>query len=64
MKGVEYIIDDRGKKRAAIIDLNIYRHLWEDIHDILMIESRKEEPRIRWENVKEKMRRRVGNDEI
>ncbi len=56
MKGIEYIIDDHGKRKAAVIDLDIYGYLWEDIHDILVVESRKSEPRVQWEDVKRKRR--------
>ena len=52
MKGIQYIIDEMERKRAAIIDLDIYGHLWEDIHDILVVESRKSEHRVKWEDVK------------
>ncbi len=55
MKGIQYIIDEREQKRAAIIDLGIYGHLWEDIHDILMVEARKSEPRVKWEDVKKRL---------
>jgi len=57
MKGIQYIIDDNGKKCAAIINLDVYGNIWEDIHDILVVESRKNEPRIKWKEVKKKMHR-------
>ncbi len=56
MKGIEYIVDDDGKKRAAVIDLDVYGYLWEDIHDILVVESRKRDSRVQWEDVKRKRR--------
>lgn len=52
MEGIRYIIDDKGEKKAAVIDLDIYGNIWEDIHDILIVESRKSEPRVKWEEVK------------
>jgi hypothetical protein len=49
MEGLQYIIDDKGKKKAVVIDLDLYGDLWEDIHDILVTEARKSEPRVKWE---------------
>ncbi len=42
----------KEKKKAVVIDLATYGHLWADIHDILIVESRKSEPRKKWEDVK------------
>jgi hypothetical protein len=58
MKGIQYIIDDKGQKCAAVVDFDVYGHLWEDIHDILVVESRKREPRVKWENAKKRLRER------
>jgi hypothetical protein len=46
MEGIRYIINDKGEKKAAVIDLDTYGHLWDDIHDILIVESRKSEPKL------------------
>lgn len=65
MKGIQYIIDDNGRKRAAVVNLNIYGHLWEDIHDILVMESRKGEPRVKWKEVKKRLhKRKTINDKV
>ena len=58
MDGIQYIVDDKGEKRAAIINLDVYGHLWEDIHDILMVESRKGEPRLKWKDVKKELHKK------
>ena len=55
MEGIQYIINDKGEKRAVIINLDIYGTLWEDLHDILMVESRKSEPRVKWGDVKKRL---------
>ncbi|NQS97066.1 MAG: hypothetical protein HQ591_01290 [candidate division Zixibacteria bacterium] len=31
MKGIQYVMDDRGKKTAVIIDLSVWGEVWEDI---------------------------------
>ncbi len=41
MKGVEFLVDDSGKKRAVLIDLERWGDLWEDFYDVLASESRK-----------------------
>lgn len=33
MKGIHFVIDDTGKKRAVLIDLSEWGELWEDIYD-------------------------------
>ncbi len=45
MKGVRYLVDEQGRKTAAVIDLKTHRALWEDFYDRAMIESRRDEPR-------------------
>jgi len=55
MEGIQYIVNNRNEKKAVVIDLDIYGELWEDIHDILVVEARKTEPRIKWEGVNGKV---------
>lgn len=43
---VEYVINNSGKKKAVILDLEEYRQLLEDYHDLQVIASRKENPKI------------------
>jgi len=54
MEGIQYIVDDKWG-RAVIINLDIYGTLWEDLHDILVVESRKSEPRVKWGDVKKRL---------
>jgi hypothetical protein len=58
MKGVSFLVDDSGKKTAVILDLRKYRRLWEDIHDRLLIESRRREPRVSLEQARKRLRQR------
>lgn len=55
MKGIQYLIDDTGKKTAVVIDLEEWGELWEDIFDILVSESRRDEPTVSWEELKTEM---------
>ena len=52
MKGVQFVVDDKGKKKAVIIDLDEWGELWEDIYDILISEQRGGEPSVPWKELK------------
>ena len=58
VKGVQFVTDVQGKKTGVLIDLSRHRHLWEDIYDIIVAETRKDEPRISWEEVKGRLKER------
>jgi PHD/YefM family antitoxin component YafN of YafNO toxin-antitoxin module len=57
MKGIQFVIDDTGKKTAVILDLEEWGELWEDIYDILVSESRRGELTVPWEELKAEMLR-------
>jgi TolB-like protein len=52
IKGVQYVVDGRGKPRAVVIDLSKNRKLWEDFYDRALTDSRRAEPRESLESVK------------
>lgn len=52
MKGIQFVMDDQGKKTAVLIDLNEHGDLWEDFYDRLLVRSRIDEPRESLESVK------------
>ena len=45
MKGVQYVVDENGEKKAVLIDLRVNRELWEDFSDAAVAEERANEPR-------------------
>lgn len=55
MKGVQYVVDDRGEKRAVLIDLKINKELWEDFCDAALVEQRSEELRETLADVKKQL---------
>ena len=55
MKGIEYVIDDNGERKAVLIDLKRHRELWEDFYDTLRTREREREPRESFEEVKKKV---------
>jgi hypothetical protein len=56
MKGIKFIVDDKGKKTAVLIDLKEHGDLWEDFYDKLIARSRDDEPRESLESVRKTMR--------
>lgn len=55
VKGVQFIVDDEGQKKAVLIDLKTHRKIWEDIYDTLLVKERESEPRESLEDVKKKI---------
>ena len=58
MKGVQFLIDDEGERKAVMIDLSIHSELWEDFFDAVVAKERQDEPR---ETLKEVRRKILGN---
>lgn len=58
MKGLKYITNDKGKRIAVMIDLKKYGRLWEDFYDALIVEQRKDDQRIPWEEAKKLLRKK------
>ncbi len=52
MSGIQYVTDEKGRKVAVQIDLKVHRELWEDIQDVLVSQSRRNEKRIPLDKVK------------
>ena len=57
-RGIDFIVDEDGKKKAVIIDLKRHRALWEDFHDVLLTQERQNEPRETLEEVRQRV---LGN---
>ena len=45
MKGIQFLVDDTGEKKAVLIDLKKYGDLWEDLYDTILAHERQHEPR-------------------
>jgi hypothetical protein len=52
MSGIQFVIDEKGRKVAVQIDLKKHRELWEAIEDVLVSRSRRQEKRAPLEKVK------------
>jgi len=57
MDDIQYIVDDKGTKRAVIIDLDKCADLWEDFYDIMTARRRANEPRESLNTVKKHLSR-------
>ena len=57
MKGIRFVVDEKGEKKAVLIDLSEWGELWEDFYDVLVSESRRHEPTVPWEELKAEMER-------
>lgn len=58
MKGVSFITDDKNRRKAVVIDLKtIEKHQEEveDLLDVIIAESRRDEPKRSWEDVKKSL---------
>jgi hypothetical protein len=55
MHGVQFIVDEHGKKTAVVIDLKKNAELWEDFYDRALARSREGEPRDTLESVKRRL---------
>lgn len=55
MKGIEFVVDEAGERKAVLIDLSEHGELWEDFYDTLMAQERESEPRETLAEVKEKL---------
>lgn len=61
MKGVSFITDDKNRRKAVVIELKtIEKHQEEveDLLDVIIAESRKDEPKRNWEDVKKSLKKK------
>ena len=56
LRGIDFVVDEDGEKKAVIINLKQHRVLWEDFYDTVLLESRANEPRESLESVKRRLK--------
>ena len=54
MIGIQYVTDQKGERVAVQLDLRLHADLWEEIEDVLVSESRRDEESISLEQVEAK----------
>lgn len=52
MTGIQFVTDEKGRKIAVQIDLKKHKQLWQDIEDVLVSRSRRNEKRVPLSKVK------------
>jgi hypothetical protein len=57
MKGVQFVVDEKGHRTGVVIDLKEWAELWEDFYDSALAQSRRDEPRESFESVVRRLRR-------
>ncbi len=57
MKGIQYVVDEKGQPKAVLIDLIRHGDLWEDFQDVLLSRSRRKEPRESLAEVEKRLRK-------
>lgn len=55
MKGIEFVVDETGDRKAVLIDLAEHGELWEDFYDTLLAKERVCQPRETLAEVKKKL---------
>ena len=61
MKGVSYITDEKNRRTAVIIKLKAiedHQEEIEDLLDVIVAESRKDEPKRSWDDVKKSLKKK------
>lgn len=51
MKGIQFVVDEKGERQAVLIDLAEWGELWEDFYDVLVAHSRQEEQEVSWQEL-------------
>ncbi len=57
LRGIEFVVDESGQRRAVLIDLKRHSVLWEDLYDTLVAHQRRAEPRESLAEVKRRLAR-------
>jgi len=57
VRGIHFVVDDKGNKTSVLIDLKEHGELWEDFYDAMLAAKRSKEPRESMEAVKARLRR-------
>lgn len=55
MKGIDFVVDEAGDRKAVVIDLVEYGDIWEDFYDTLVAQQREREPRETLAEVKKRL---------
>ena len=51
----QYVVDEKGRRTAVLLPVNVYEQLLEDLHDLAIIAQRREEMPIDLETMLERL---------
>ncbi|MBI5559711.1 MAG: hypothetical protein HY883_00340 [Deltaproteobacteria bacterium] len=52
----EFLVDEKGRKKAVVLPIEDYEELLEDIHDLAVVAERKGEAAVSFEEVKKRLK--------
>ena len=55
MSGIQFLVDEQGKKTAVVISLKKHGELWEDFYDAMLAAQRENEPAESLADVKKRL---------
>ena len=60
LSGIKFLNDSKGYPKSVVIDLKKHGEDLEDFLDALIIDARKNEPIVPWEEVKKRLNKKHG----
>lgn len=57
MEGIQYLLDEHGKKTAVLINLKEYGEIWEDVYDTVVAQKREKDPRESLQSVRKRLQK-------
>jgi hypothetical protein len=57
LRGIDFVLDSAGRKKAVLIDLRRHSEVWEDVFDSIVAEQRRSEPRESLAEVRRRLKR-------
>ncbi len=57
LKKEKFIVDEKGKKKAVVLDIKDYEEMLEDIEDLKILAERKNEPCRSLEEVEKRLKK-------
>jgi len=55
--GIQFVTDEKGRRRGVLLDLDKHGELWEDIYDFLVAQEQASEPRESLDTVRRRLRK-------
>ena len=56
LKKERFITDDKGRKKAVILDIKLYREMLEDLEDLRLLAERRDEATSSLQEVEERLK--------